>query len=72
MITFTPYPIPVIVVEDGKEGYLLYVEPGGQHENDLWTIVLCDGGGIITCNITQIKIYQNATFGIKKDTTTNP
>jgi len=43
MITFVPYPIPVIV-EENKDGYLLYVESGQQFENDIWTIVLCDGG----------------------------
>jgi hypothetical protein len=36
-------PIPVIVEED-KEGYAIYVQSSGTFENDIWCIVLCDGG----------------------------
>jgi len=58
-------PIPVIV-EDNKEGYAIYVESGGQFENDIWCIVLCDGGFVKHYLSSQIKIYFNQTFGIKK------
>lgn len=66
MITFVPYPIPV-VVEENKDGYLLYVESGQQFENDIWTIVLCEGGIVRHYNTSQVKIYQNSTFGIIKN-----
>jgi len=66
MITFVPYPIPVIV-EENKDGYLLYVESGQQFENDIWTIVLCDGGIVRHYNTSQVKIFNNATFDINKN-----
>jgi len=59
-------PIPVIVEED-KEGYALYVTDSGLLENDIWCIVLCDGGHVRHYRSDQIKIHANATFGIKKD-----
>lgn len=65
MITFVPYPIPV-VVEGGKEGYLLYVESGGQFENDVWTVVHCDGGVVRHYTTEQVLIHSNATFVINK------
>lgn len=59
-------PIPVIVKETEKEGYAIYVTSSGNYENDLWTIVLCKGGDIITVRVDQIKIHCNKTFGIEK------
>lgn len=56
-------PIPVIV-EDKKEGYALYVTDGGIFENDLWCIVLCEGGAVRYYRSDQIKIHYNATLGI--------
>lgn len=58
-------PIPV-VVEENKEGYALYVTDSGLLENDIWCIVLCDGGHVRHYRSDQIKIHANATFGIKK------
>lgn len=57
-------PLPVIV-EGDKEGYAIYVTNGGQFENDIWCVVLCDGGIVRHYLSDQIKIYINATFGIK-------
>lgn len=65
MITFCPYPVPV-VVETDKDGYLLYVQSGQQFENDIWCVVLCDGGIVKHYNTSQVRIFNNATFGIKK------
>lgn len=65
MITFCDRPIPV-VVEDNKEGYLIYVESSAQFENDIWTICLCEGGLVKHYNTSQVRIHQNLTFGIKK------
>lgn len=58
-------PIPVIVEQD-KEGYALYVTNGGTFENDIWCVVLCDGGNVRHYSSNQIKIYNNLTFNIKK------
>ena len=65
MISWCPSPIPVIV-EDGKEAYVLYVESGSQWENDIWTCVHCDGGIVRHYTTEQVRIHQNLTFGIKK------
>lgn len=59
--------IPV-VLPDGKEGYAIYVTNSGMYENDVWTVVHCDGGMIRHYTSDQIRVYQNATFGIKRET----
>lgn len=59
-------PIPVIVNETQEEGLAIYVTSGGTYENDIWTIVLCEGGKIISVTIDQIKIKSNKTFDIRK------
>ncbi len=59
-------PLPVIV-EDGKDGYALYVTNGGSFENDIWCVVLCDGGHVRHYLSDQIKVYANATLSIKKN-----
>lgn len=58
-------PIPVIV-EDNKDGYAIYVTNGGSFENDIWCVVLCDGGDVRHYLSNQIKIHSNATLDIKK------
>jgi hypothetical protein len=58
-------PIPVIV-EENKEGYAIYVTNGGTFENDIWCVVLCDGGDVRHYRSDQIKIYNNLTFDITK------
>jgi hypothetical protein len=58
-------PIPV-VVEENKSGYAIYVRDGATWENDCWCIALCDGGHVKHYLSSQIKIYQNLTYGIKK------
>ena len=58
-------PIPVIV-ENEKEGYAIYVRDGGTLENDIWCVVLCDGGYVRHYRSDQISIHNNATFDIKK------
>lgn len=65
MITFSPNPLPLIIKETKEEAYLLYVESGGQFENDIWTIVKCDGGEVIHVNTSQVLVYKNKTFDIK-------
>jgi hypothetical protein len=59
-------PIPIIV-ENNKEGYAIYVSNGGTFENDIWCVVLCEGGHVRHYRSDQIKIYENLTFDIKKN-----
>lgn len=56
-----------VVVEGNKEGYALYVVDSGLLENDVWCVVLCDGGIVRHYRSDQIRIYKNETFDIKKD-----
>ena len=58
-------PIPV-VVEGDKEGYAIYVTSGGTFENDIWCVVLCEGGIVRHYQSSQIRIHYNATFEIRK------
>lgn len=58
-------PIPIIT-NDNKEGYAIYVESSGMFENDVWCVVLCEGGIIRHYNTSQIRVRYNATFEIKK------
>jgi len=60
-------PIPV-VLPDGKDGYAIYVTNSGMYENDVWTVVHCDGGIVRHYATDQIRIHRNATFGIRKET----
>lgn len=57
-------PIPVFTPIGG--GYAIYVTNGGTFENDIWTVVMENGGNILHFRSDQIRMYQNATFDIKK------
>jgi hypothetical protein len=59
-------PIPV-VVESNKDGYAIYVTNGGQFENDIWCVVLCDGGIVRHYRSDQIVIRRNSTLSITKN-----
>lgn len=59
-------PIPV-VVENSKEGYAIYVRDGGTWENDIWCVVLCEGGVVRHYRSDQIRVHYNATFDIVKE-----
>ena len=59
-------PIPVIIKETGQEAMAMYVLGGGTFENDIFTVVLCEGGNIIHVRTDQIKMYTNKTFDINK------
>jgi hypothetical protein len=58
-------PIPVIV-EDNKKGFAIYVSNNGMFENDVWCVVLCEGGIVRHYLSSQIKIEFNATYNIEK------
>ena len=57
-------PIPV-VVECNKDGYAIYVTDGGMLENDIWCVVLCDGGIIRHYNSSQIRIFHLILFPLR-------
>lgn len=59
-------PLPV-VVDGTREGYALYVESSGMWENDVWCVVLCDGGIVRHYTTSQIRVHLNATFGIRRE-----
>jgi len=60
-------PIPIIIKENGSEGMAIYVTSGGTFENDIFTIVLCDGGDIIHVRTDQIRVFKNKTFDINEN-----
>jgi hypothetical protein len=53
-------------VEENKEGYAIYVSNGGTFENDIWCVVLCNGGIVRHYRSDQILIHYNATLDLKK------
>jgi hypothetical protein len=57
---------PIPVVTPKGNGYAIYVTNSGTFENDVWTVVLEEGGFILHFRVDQIKIYKNATFNINK------
>lgn len=57
---------PIPVVTEHGDGYAIYVQSSGLFENDVFTVVLCEGGLVRHYNTSQIKIHHNETFGIKK------
>ena len=59
-------PIPLIIKENSKEAMAIYVVTSGTFENDILTVVLCDGGDIIHVRTDQVKVHNNATFDITK------
>jgi len=60
-------PIPV-VVEGDKDGYAIYVTNSGSFENDIWCVTLCNGGIVRHYRSDQIRIYNNLTLDINKNT----
>ena len=60
---------PIPVTTPMGDGYILYVRDGGTWENDVFAVVLSDGGKIRHFRSDQINVWANATFGIKKDST---
>jgi hypothetical protein len=57
---------PIPVVTPLGDGYAIYVTNSGTFENDIWCVVLCDGGIVRHYRSDQIKIYMNLTFDIIK------
>lgn len=57
---------PLPVVTELGPGYAIYVRDGGTFENDIFAVVLENGGDIRHFRSDQIKVWANATFDIKK------
>jgi hypothetical protein len=58
---------PLPVITPLGDAYAIYVTSGGTFENDIWTVVLENGGNILHFRSDQIKMYKNATFDIKEN-----
>lgn len=67
MITFAPFPIPVITPLG--EAYVVYIAHSPVFENDEVTCALCEGGQWRTFSTADIKSHHNATYGITKNKT---
>lgn len=57
---------PVPVVTPMGDGYVWYVTSAGTWENDIFTVVLEDGGKILHFRSDQIVIHKNGTFDISE------
>jgi hypothetical protein len=60
---------PIPVTTPMGDGYILYVRDGGTWENDIFAVVLTEGGMIRHFRSDQLNVWANATFGIEKDST---
>ena len=60
------FDIPVPVVTPAGSAYILYVKSNGFLENDEFACVMQEDGSIKHFNSSQIKIWKNATYEIKK------
>jgi hypothetical protein len=59
---------PVPVITPLGDGYILYVKENGMWENDIFTVVLENGGLIKHFTSDQVKVWHNATYNIKPTT----
>jgi hypothetical protein len=57
---------PMPVVTPMGDGYAIYVESSGMFENDVWTVCMALDGSIKHFQSSQVRMWQNATFGIQK------
>jgi hypothetical protein len=48
------------------DGYVWYIKSNGFMENDEVAVILMNGGEVKHFTTSQIKIWHNATYGIKK------
>mgnify|MGYP006921305315 CR=1 FL=1 len=70
-MSITIFDIPLPVVTEHGEGYVIYVQSSGAFENDIWTVCLCNDGSVRHYNTSQIRVCKNGTFEIKnQDETT--
>ena len=55
---------PIPVVTPLGDGYAIYVRDGSTWENDIFAVVICNGGQILHFRSDQIRVWKNGTFGI--------
>ncbi len=65
MITFAPYPIPVIT--ELGDGYVVYVRSNTTWENDEVCVAMCNDGQWRHFNTGQIKSHHNGTYEMCMD-----
>ena len=58
---------PLPVVTPLGDGYAIYVRDGGTWENDIFAVVLNNGGKLLHFRSDQIRVWKNGTFGITLD-----
>lgn len=63
---FMEFKNPMPVITPLGTGYAIYVRDGGTYSNDIWTIVLIEGGEVKHFRTDQIQMYKNATFDISE------
>lgn len=66
MISWPPYPIPVVVEKLGP-GYILYIKGNGIYQNDEFCVVLLNGGKIIHATSIQLRVERNDTYKITQN-----
>jgi hypothetical protein len=58
---------PIEVMTPLGEGFLFYVQTGGNWSNDIFAVILKSGGKIMHFTSDQIRVWSNGTWGITKD-----
>jgi len=57
---------PIDVVTPLGDGYLFYVQSGGTWGNDIFTVILKNGGDIRHFRSDQVQVFANGTWDILK------
>lgn len=60
------FTIPLPVITPLGDGYAIYVKSNGMFEDDEWTVALKKDGQVRHFISSQIKVWQNKTYGIEK------
>ena len=58
---------PIPVGTSLGDGYCIYVKSNGMFEDDEWCVCLNTDGQVRHFVSSQIRIWHNETYGIKKD-----
>jgi len=60
------HPIPAVIKETKQDCWIWYLWSTGEWSNDVYTVILQEGGGILHVNSQQILVSSNKTFNINK------
>lgn len=58
------FDIPIPVITELGDGFILYVKSNGMFDNDEFTVVLSETGELRHFLTTQIRVQKNFTYGI--------